>query len=104
MLARNHDNSDQSNISSLIDSWIEQEKKGNQFPVPFDLAWQFAGYSTKANAKRDGLRGLKIDKHFSSQKMNKRSTNASGISKSEYITLSLDAFKHMCLMTNTDEG
>lgn len=102
MLVQNDDNSQ--SIENLIDSWIEQESKGVQFPVPFDLAWQFAGYSNKANAKRDGLKGLKQGKHFSSQKMNKRSSNASGFSRSEYITLSLDAFKHICLMANTDEG
>lgn len=37
---------------TLVESWLEAEKKGEQFPVPFDMAWKLAGYSTKANAKR----------------------------------------------------
>lgn len=98
MLAQNDDNSQ--SIENLIDSWIEQENKGSQFPVPFDLAWQFAGYSKKANAKQSGLRGLKKGKHYCSQ----ISKTPVGGRSSEYITLSLEAFKHMCLMANTDDG
>lgn len=51
-LAKFDDNSNQPNVYALIDQWLEQESSGNQFPVPFDMAWQLAGYARKDNAKR----------------------------------------------------
>jgi hypothetical protein len=39
-------------IKSLLDSWIEAERNGVQFPVPFDMAYPMAGYTRKDNAKR----------------------------------------------------
>lgn len=39
-------------ITSLLDSWIEAERNGVKFPVPFDMAYPMAGYSRKDNAKR----------------------------------------------------
>lgn len=40
------------NVQQLVDQWLEAERDGNPFPVPFDLAWQIAGYSRKDSAKR----------------------------------------------------
>jgi hypothetical protein len=87
-------------IANLIDGWLEQESKGVQFPVPFDLAWQIAGYSTKANAKAKGLNKLEKGIDFSSQGMK---SNTGGRS-SELIGMTCDAFKHFCLMAHTQEG
>lgn len=87
------------NIESLVQSWLDAEENGNPFPVPFDIAWQIAGYSNKANAKR-GLKGLKREKHFSSVLMK----TPSGGRSTEIIQLSCDAFKHFCLMAETDRG
>jgi hypothetical protein len=39
-------------INGLLDSWIEAERNGVQFPVPFDLAYPMAGYTRKDSAKR----------------------------------------------------
>ncbi len=83
---------------------MEAERNGIKFPVPFDEAWKMAGYGRKSTAKRDGLSGLKVNKHFCTEKCKKPSSNASGFSSFEVITLSLDAFKHLCLMAKTEEG
>jgi hypothetical protein len=87
-------------INGLLDSWIEAERNGVQFPVPFDLAWQMAGYSKKANAKQSGLKGLQKDKEFCCQ----ISKTPGGGRSSEFITLSLDGMKHMCFIPCTEEG
>lgn len=92
----------QQSISSLLDAWIAAEQKGEQFPVPFDVAWGIAGYSTKASAKR----ALKdVDAlNVSTQMLNKRSYNASGVTQFESITLSIDGLKDFCLLAKTEEG
>lgn len=81
----------------LLDGWLEQERSGEQFPVPFDVAWGMAGYSNKANAKRA---------------LPKPSQGAlfiiyeekSGGRPREVIRLSVDGMKHLCLMAQTDQG
>ena len=89
-------------IAPLLDGWIEAEQNGVQFPVPFDLAWKIAGYSTKASAKR--YIGSVDSEHVSTQTLNVPSLNASGVTKLEDITLSLDGFKDFCLLAKTKEG
>ncbi|MFN5251074.1 MAG: hypothetical protein ACK5DE_08490 [Bacteroidota bacterium] len=84
----------------LIDRWMESERQGNRFPVDFDIAWKIAGYSKKANAKQGGLRGLKKDKHYCCE----ISKNGLRGRSSELIMLSVDALKHLCLMSNTEQG
>jgi len=39
-------------IASLLDGWIEAERNGVKFPVPFEAAYSMAGYARKDNAKR----------------------------------------------------
>jgi hypothetical protein len=87
-------------VSTLLDAWIKAEQGGVKFPVPFDIAWQIAEYSTKANAKRDGLKALKKGIQFSSEMMKKPGRGRS----SELINLSIDGFKHFCLMADTESG
>lgn len=40
----------QDDLSTLIECWVKDEMEGVQFPVPFDLVWQMAGYHDKATA------------------------------------------------------
>ena len=94
----------QADVSALLNCWLEAERNGELFPVPFDDAWKMAGYGRKSTAKRDGLSGLISGEDYRTEKCNKPSSNASGVSRFEVITLSLDAFKHLCLMAKTDEG
>jgi phage anti-repressor protein len=91
-----------SDIASLLDQWIEAEKNGVQFPVPFELAWGIAGYSTKASAKRY-IKNVDPD-HITSQTLNKESCNASGVTSFENVTLSVDGLKDFCLLAKTEQG
>ena len=36
----------------LIEQWVKEEMKGEQFPVEFEMGWKIAGYSRKDVAKR----------------------------------------------------
>lgn len=83
-----------------VQKWLEAEKNGNPFPVDFELAWQMAGYSTKANAKAKGLAKLEKDIDFSSKGMK----SSQGGRSIELIGLSCDGFKHFCLMARTERG
>ena len=87
------------NIQVLIDKWLEQEQRGTRFPVDFDTAWHIAGYSNKANAKRK-LEKLVEGSDFSSTM---RKNGQRGRS-SHSINLTCDAFKHFCLLAETEEG
>ncbi len=92
----------QQDINALLDGWIEAERSGVQFPVPFDLAWGVAGYSKKANAKREIVN---LDASMWCSKMSsKPSRNVSGVTAFEYITLSVDGFKDFCLLAKTPAG
>lgn len=90
----------QQDITGLLDGWIEAERNGVEFPVPFEAAWRIAEYSNKANAKQSGLKSLKKGKQFSCEIMK----TPGGGRSSELINLSVDGFKHFCLMADTKVG
>jgi phage anti-repressor protein len=87
-------------LQSLVEKWIEDEKNGVQYPVDFEIAWQIAGYSTKANAKAKGLLKMEKDIDFSYKGMK----SSDGGRFIEVIGMTCDAFKHFCLMARTKEG
>jgi hypothetical protein len=89
----------QQSVSTFLDAWIKAEQNGAKFPVPFDIAWGMAGYSTKASAKRQ-LKSLKKCFHYSTELLK---TSGGGRS-SELINLSIEGFKHFCLMADTESG
>jgi phage anti-repressor protein len=83
---------------ALLDQWLELERDGEQFPVPFDDAWKMAGYSTKASAKR-ALSDLVENEDFSTMMLKSNGGRASKV-----FNLTCDAFKSFCLMAKTHEG
>lgn len=98
-------------LTQLIEQWLEAEANGIKFPVPFDLAWRIAGYSTKANALRllrskkscliegeDYLVNKGVVLFIQSDE-----SEFSGRSADE-IVLGCDAFKHFCLLAQTEQG
>jgi hypothetical protein len=85
------------NIEQLLEGWIEAERNGVQFPVPFDMAWPMAGYSRKDSAKRY-LPKTSADKLFHVSRI-----ETSGRPK-DLIHLSIDGLKHLCLMADTEQG
>ena len=87
------------NIQALIDKWLEQERSGVKFPVDFETAWHIAGYARKDHAKRR-LSKLQNGSDFSSEK----GKTLQGGRSSEIINLTCDAFKHFCLLAETEQG
>ncbi|MFB2832909.1 hypothetical protein [Floridanema evergladense] len=84
----------------LVDGWLQQEQAGEQFPVPFDIAWQIAGYSRKDSAKR------KLPKRLQGEvfHISVENSNAEGGRPKEIIKLSCDGLKHLALMAETEQG
>jgi phage anti-repressor protein len=81
-------------ISGIVNS-------ADTFPIDFDDAWVWAGYSRKDNAKRkltNGSLGLKEDRDFL---INEEKTTGRALEK---IWLTVDAFEHFCLASATDQG
>lgn len=97
-LSRINENS----VGALIDSWLNAERDGEMFPVPFDMAWQIAGYSRKDVAKRrlSKLTGG-ADFHRSVEMVERPQ---GGGAKQEIFHMTCDAFKHFCLMAETEQG
>lgn len=81
---------------------IDAEKAGEKFPINFDDVWQELKYTTKGNAKRvlnnelieniDFIISDKLDKSIPSDYV------------IENIHLSIDGFKHFCLLARTSKG
>lgn len=88
---------------NLIDNWLEAERNGIQFPVPFDLAWGIAGYAMKHHGKRKLT--SKTSQLIEGVDYITRSGESSlGGRSSEKIELTCDAFKSFCLLAATEEG
>ncbi|NEO88442.1 MAG: hypothetical protein F6J87_30075 [Spirulina sp. SIO3F2] len=86
----------------LIRQWMLEEQNGELFPVDFDLAWQIAGYSTKASAKRHLVKFLDEGIDFSTSCSKPHTARIGRPSQSYFLTT--DSFKHFCLMSNTGKG
>lgn len=86
-------------VRDLIDQWMQAEQNGEQFPVDFDIAWQIAGYSTKQKAQNK-LKYLKDGEDF----LTNRLKSSTGGRPSKLIEMTCDAFKHFCLLAETEEG
>ena len=84
-------------VQALIDGWMQLEREGVQFPVPFDDAWAIAGYARKDSAKRYLPKS-------SAGKLYHVCVEKSGGRPKDVITLSCDGMKHLCLMADTEEG
>ena len=72
----------------------------DRFPVDFDAAWQWVGYSNKFNARRTLVENFEHGLDFSSIMMK----NAQRGRPSEFIKLTLDCFKSFCMMAGTEKG
>lgn len=101
---------DPNRYESLVNSWLKAEEGGEQFPVNFDDAWKIAGYSNKGNAKRKlTMRNsfLKESRDYQIQKGEvfiQSDKSALCGRSSDLILLTTDAFKHFCLMAETEQG
>lgn len=94
----------QNDVSTLIEGWLKDEMEGVQFPVPFDLVWQMAGYSDKGKGKRALTKENSsfvegVDFAFTQ----KGKWSQEGRS-SEIIMMTTDALKHFFMLARTEEG
>jgi phage anti-repressor protein len=71
-----------------------------QYPIHFDAAWQWAGYSNKANALRNLKSSFEETVDFSSTVMKNPQAGRPSIS----YALTNDCFKMFCMMAGTDKG
>lgn len=93
----------QFDVQQLVDSWLEAERNGDRFPVPFDTAWVIAGYQQKGHAKRKltGKTSMLVE---GEDYLSRSGEWTDGGRSSDSIQLTCDAFKQFCLMAGTEEG
>lgn len=80
----------------LVFEFIESE---SPFPIDFEQAWQWIGYTRKDNAKRVLDENFETELDFSSL-MRKSPMGR----PTELIKLSLDCFKQLAMMAGTEKG
>ena len=75
-------------------------QSADPFPIDFDAAWAWIGYSKKENAKR------RLLKHFveGSDFYSDRSKNGQRGRSSFQILLTIDCFKQLAMMAGTERG
>lgn len=76
----------------------------DRFPVDFDDAWQWLGYTKKSNAKKKLVTNFEGGIDFCSKWSNQPSTNASGFVSVEKIYLTVDCFKELGMLAGTEQG
>ena len=74
-------------------------QSGEAYPVDFDQAWQWIGYSRKDHAKTALLSSFADGVDFS-----REFGKSSGGRPSEEIRMSKNCFKQFCMMARTDKG
>lgn len=82
----------------VIDA-IEAEKQGKNFSIDFDNVWENIGYSRKDNA----VRKLRNDLDSEYYTLLKIEASYQSPERIKYY-LSVDGFKHFCLMAKTPQG
>nr|WP_290224205.1 hypothetical protein [Trichocoleus desertorum] len=75
-------------------------RSADPFPIDFDDAWQWVGYSSKQKAKNKLLNHFEEGIDF----LTKRLKNSQGGRPSELIQLTIDCFKSFGMMAGTDKG
>ena len=95
----------ENNYSLLINKWLEDEQNGVKFPVDFDVAWKIAGYAKKQSAKNK-LKYLVENEDYALTRLSKcvKGNRGGGFTRYDEIKLTSDAFKHFCLLAQTNEG
>ena len=82
-------------------------ESNNRFPVSFDLAWEWIGYSTKGHAKKSLLDAGFIENEDLTIERKPTTTGFSGIrggDVNENISLTIECFKMWAMMAKTSQG
>lgn len=91
----------QHDIASLLDSWIEAERNGVQFPVPLHDYWSIAGHKNKQDAFKlvESRQESGFDFLGSALK-----NNPGRGRKAKAMFLTVAALERFCLAAHTPEG
>lgn len=85
-----------------IQAWAKSDE---QYPVDFDKAWVWIGYSTKGNAKRALEAVFKEGQDYRVfDSCVKNPIESTGGRPSESIQLTTNCFKKFCMMAGTEVG
>ena len=95
-----------SNLSFTQDLALNLYKSGEQFPVDFDDAWQWLGYSTKQKAKTKLVNNFEESIDFNlNQTVRVQNEGDRQVSRPiEQINLTIDCFKSLGMMAGTQAG
>jgi phage anti-repressor protein len=101
----------------MLEQFGQIARSTEQYPVDFDQAWQWIGYSRKGDALNVLKANFEEGADFDSRRSeNQKSTDLDfginrnqdrgwgGDRKSVYYFLAVDCFKSFCMMAGTDKG
>lgn len=93
-------------IAPTIENWLKAEKKGNEYPVNFNDAWQWLEFSRKDGGLKSFLNsGFTETLDFTVIQRNEKDvTKFGGYKKVTYYHLTTDCFKTWSMMVNTAKG
>lgn len=74
------------------------------YPVNFDDAWQWLGYSRKDNAKKVLVKNFQRNLDYSAELRNQPNTSASGFTQVEILMLTNDCFRSLGMLAQTEKG
>lgn len=92
------------NLSFSIELAQELYSSTEEFPVDFDNAWQWLGYSSKQKAKDKLTRNFEEGLDFTVFIQMVECADSKGSSRRQQINLTLDCFKALGMMAGTDKG
>ena len=92
-------------MSDLVESFGEMLKTGDDFPIDFDRAWQWVGYSRKDAALRALQENFSAnDDYHLHKKVEMVKRKQGGGTAADRIMLSADCFKGFAMMAGTERG
>jgi phage anti-repressor protein len=84
-------------VQSLINST-------DAFPVDFDDAWEWLGYTRKSSAKKKLTTNFEEGTDYCTKWCKRPDTSASGFSPYEEIRLTVECFKELGMLAQTEKG
>jgi phage anti-repressor protein len=87
-----------------IDTALTLVQSFEQFPVNFDDAWVWIGYSKKQNAKDKLIRNFTEDRDYTLTKVRETKSDGSFSHYYELIKVTINCFKEIAMMAGTDKG
>lgn len=93
----------ENNLAKLESKFRKILRSSEPYPVDFDQAWEWVGYSSKQKGKDSLIRNFTENTHFTrSVEMVKRKQGGGALR--EKILLTVDTFKMFCMLAQTSKG